>query len=236
MSDPLILLPGMMCDARLFAPQIVALSANHSLHLAPLTAADTVEQLAEQVLARAPDRFAIAGHGLGGMVAMEIQRRAPERVSRIALIATNAQGETPSAAAAREEQIVKARAGRLGEAIQADLGPDDLADGPHRREILDMVLRMATDLGAEVYTRQSRAMQRRPDQQKTLRKLKIPTLVLCGEHDRICPRRRHEFIATLVRGARLEVVEGAGHLPSLEQPETVSRLLGEWLAAPLVLR
>ena len=236
MPDPLILLPGMMCDARLFAPQIVALSASHSVQIAPLTGADTVESLADIVLNAAPQRFALAGHGLGGVVAMEVQRRAPKRVTRIALMDTSAQNEPPSIAANREAAIVKARAGRLDEVMQADMAAQTIAESPHRLEIQQMVLRMAADLGPEVFTRQSRAMQRRPDQQKTLRKLKIPTLIMCGELDRATPPRRHEFMAALVVGAQLEIIANAGFLPSLEQPEMVTELLRDWLAAPLVLR
>jgi len=236
MTETLVLLAGMMCDARLFAPQIVGLSADHSVQLAPISGADTVEPLAEQVLAGAPERFALAGHYLGGMVAMEIQRRAPGRITRLALMDPNAQGELPGLAADRETQIVRACAGQLQQVIRDDIAGNLSVQGPRRAEIEDMVLRMAMDLGPDVYVRQSRALQRRPDQQKTLRKLKIPTLILCGAHDQLTPHRRHDFMATLAHGSRLEVIEDAGHLPSLEQPEKVTALLRDWMRAPLVLR
>jgi len=236
MQEPLILLPGMMCDARLFAPQIAALSGAGCVHLAPTGGADRVEMLAENVLAHAPPHFALCGHGLGGIIAMEIVRRAPQRVSRIALFDTNAQAETPSVAASREEQIVRARSGKLNEVLRDELRVEDLAPSAHRAEIFAMFGRMSEMLGPEVYVNQARAMQRRPDQQKTLRKLKIPTLIACGELDRQTPVRRHEFLAKLVDGARFEIVAGAGHLPSLEQPETVTGLLQSWLEEPMVLR
>jgi len=236
MKEPLVLLPGMMCDARLFAPQIAALSANRCIHLAPVAGAAKVENLAERVLENAPARFALAGHDLGGIVAMEIVRRAPARVSRIALLDTSAQAETPGIAAAREDQIVAAKSGRLDEVLRDELSLEDLAPGPNRAEIFTMLGRMAADLGSEAYVNQARAMQRRPDQQKTLRKLKIPTLILCGELDRLTPVRRHEFLATLVNGATLEIVPGAGHLPTLEQPAVTTQLFEKWLETPLVLR
>jgi pimeloyl-ACP methyl ester carboxylesterase len=236
MTETLVLLAGTMCDARLFAPQIVGLSADHTIHLAPLTGADTVGGLADQVLAGAPQRFALAGHSLGGMVALEIQRRAPERVTRLAVLDTNAQGETPSLAAARETQIVRVRAGLLDQVVREEIDGDLAHQSPRRAEIQDMVVRMALDLGPEIYVRQARALQRRPDQQKTLRKLKIPTLIMCGEHDRLTPLRRHDFMAALAHGSRLEVIKDAGHLPSLEQPEQVTALLRDWMGAPLVLR
>ncbi|MGR3289913.1 MAG: alpha/beta fold hydrolase [Paracoccaceae bacterium] len=236
MGEPLVLVPGMMCDARLFAPQIVALSAVRSIQIAPITGADSVAKLADLVLASAPERFALAGWSMGGGVAMEIQRRAPHRVTRLALMDTNCLGETAAASAAREESIVLAKSGRLAEVIRELIKPEDLAKGPHRREILEAMLRMALELGPKVYVRQSRALQRRPDQQKTLRKLKIPTLFLCGEHDQITPRLRHEFMSTLVVGSQLEIIANAGYLPTLEQPAKVTELLQKWLEQPLVLR
>jgi len=231
MPDPLVLLPGMMCDARLFWPQIVALSAERAVHLAPLTRAETVEALAEDVLAAAPDRFALAGHGFGGIVAMEVLRKAPDRVLRLALIDTNCQAEMPGVAAQREERIVGVRAGKLAEAIQDEIRPSYLAPGPDRLNVMHLVTEMAQALGPDVFVRQSRAMQRRPDQQGTLRRAKTPTLILCGEHDALFPVRRHEFIAHLMPNAALQVIPEAGHLPTLERPRPLTGFLRRWLQA-----
>ena len=97
-------------------------------------------------------------------------------------------------------------------------------------------MEMARDLGPDRFVSQSRALQRRRDQQGTLRRIKCPTLVLCGEHDQLCPPQRHALMAELIEGASLSIIEGAGHLPTLEQPEAVNDLLTDWLRAPLVLR
>jgi len=236
MVEPLVLLPDMMCDARLFLHQIAAFSHERAVHIAPLTLGESVEEIVDGVLESAPERFALAGLGFGGIVAMEIQRRAPGRVTRLALLDTNAQAEMPGIAAAREERIVKAKAGRLKDVIRDEVMPEHLAPGPQRAEILDLVMEMATELGAETYVRQSRAMQRRPDQQKTLRMLKIPILVLCGAYDELTPVRRHEFMATLIPYAQLEIIQDAGHFPTLEQPTETNRIIAEWLTQPLVLR
>ena len=230
------MLPAMMCDGRLFAPQISALSGAHTLQLGSIGHADTIETLAQDALEAAPARFALLGCGIGGMVALEMQRRAPERVTRLALCGTNPRAEKPSEAAQREEMIVKVRAGQLQALRREELEGRALAEGPNRGQILSMALRMASEMGAEVYLNQCRALQRRPDQQKTLRRLKIPTLVFCGEDDRITPPRRHEFMATLVLGAQMEIIPGAAHYPTLENPAHVNRLLREWLEQPLVLR
>lgn len=230
MAEPLVLLPGLMCDARVFGPQIKAFGAARAIHLAPLTAHDTVAALARDVLATAPERFALAGHSLGGIVAMEVARQAPTRVTRLALLDTTSLAETPATSAQREPQIVRVMAGSLVEVTRESLTPDDLAPGPARQTVLDLVMNMALDLGEGVFLRQSRALQRRSDQQAVLRRLRIPTLVMCGELDRLFPEARHRFMADLIPGARLEVVPDAGHLPTLEQPEAVNAAFRTWLA------
>ncbi|TDT74855.1 pimeloyl-ACP methyl ester carboxylesterase [Litoreibacter halocynthiae] len=231
MPEPLVFLPGMMCDGRLYGPQIKALGRDRAIHLAPICAHETVEALATEVLASAPPTFALAGLSMGGIVAMEVVRRAPTRVTRLALMDTNALAETPAYAAAREPQIARVMAGSLVEVMREEMKPDYLAPGAGRQAVLDLVMDMALDMGEGVFLRQSRALQRRPDQQNVLRKLKIPTLILCGEHDRLCPVARHQFMADLIFRATLVVVPDAGHLPTLEQPEAVNAALKQWLAA-----
>jgi len=237
-AEPIVLVPGLASDARVFAPQIVSLSRYRPVHVARITEGTTVEAMAEAVLADAPPRFAIAGHALGGIVAMEVQRRACERVTRIALIATDCLTDTPKIAGWREELIVAARAGRLGEAMRQALPPEGLAPGPGRPELMHEIVGMAMSLGPDIFVRQMRGLQKRPDQQRTLRALRIPTLILGGRHDTLCPVRRQEFMSTLSHGARLEIFEDAGHLPMLETPAETSRVLSDWLdrQAPLILR
>ena len=231
MPEPLVLLPGMMCDARLYGPQIKALGRDRAIHIAPISSHETVEALATEVLASAPQTFALAGLSMGGIVAMEVVRRAPTRVTRLALMDTNALAETPAYAAAREPQIARVLAGSLVEVMREEMRPDYLAPGSGRQVVLDLVMDMALEMGEGVFLRQSRALQRRPDQQNVLRKLKIPTLILCGEHDRLCPVARHQFMADLIFTATLDVVPDAGHLPTLEQPEAVNAALKRWLQA-----
>ncbi len=234
--EPLLFVPGMMCDARLFLPQIIAFSGERAVHVASITRAETVGEMAGQVLEAAPGRFALAGLSLGGIVAMEIIRQAPERVTRIALMDTNAQAEPPPVAAAREPQIVGVMAGRLEEVMAEVMRPEYLAPGPYRMDILQMMTEMALELGEGVFVRQSRALQRRPDQQATLRNIRVPALVLCGEHDGLTPVRRHDFMAGLIPQAMLRIIPDAGHLPTLEQPGATIRALREWLAAPGIRR
>ena len=229
MSLPLVLLPGMMCDARLYAPQIEALSSDYALHVAPIGGYDTVQALANEILANAPPRFALAGLSMGGIVAMEVLAQAPERVARLALLDTNPRAETPEFGARRTPQIEKVKAGGLRGVMRDEMKPNYLTDGPNRGAILDLCMAMAEALGPEVFVRQSRALSARPDQQATLRAFHGPALVACGRDDALCPVERHELMHALMPQSRLLVIDGAGQLPTLEQPEAVNAALRTWL-------
>lgn len=236
MREPVVFLPAMMCDARLYGPLIADLSRDHAVMSAPITDGERVEEIASGLLDVLPKRFALAGLGLGGIVALEVIRRAPDRVSRLALMDTTPLPDTPQQAAARDPLIIRARTGKLAEVMAEEIKQSDLAPGPHRSEIMALVADMAQGLGQDCYVRQARAMQRRRDQQTTLRKIAVPTQIICGEHDVIWPLKRHTFLAELIPSASLSVIEGAGHLPPLEQPEKVVDVLRGWLQQPLVLR
>ncbi|MET4100959.1 pimeloyl-ACP methyl ester carboxylesterase [Roseovarius sp. MBR-78] len=234
-SDAVVFVPGMMCDARLFAPQIADLSRERVVSVAPITGGDRIEEIASGLLDHLPRRFALAGLSMGGIVAMEILRRAPDRVTRIALMDTNSLAETPQSSAGYEPLVAKLRAGMMAEAVELVLGRDVLAPGPQRAEILAQVVAMAEGLGPDVLVRQVRALQRRRDYQAVLRRCQVPALVLCGALDGLTPPKRHDFMAGLIPAARLCMIEGAGHLPVLERPEETTATLRDWLAQPLLL-
>lgn len=236
MNEPLVMLPDMMCDARMFWPQVLEFGTTRAVMVAPITGASSVGALAAAVLDAAPRQFALAGQGMGGVVAMEVLRRAPGRITRLALMGTSPLPETPQAAANREPHIVAVRAGRLLPLVRDDIGPRSIPPGRYRSDIISLMVEMAETLGPDVFVAQSRALQRRPDQQKTLRTTRVPTLVLCGAQDAICPVKRHEFMAELIPNAELEVIDGAGHMPTLEQPAATNAALRTWLHSALVLR
>ncbi len=226
---PVVLIPGMMCDARLWGPQIAALSGSRAVLLAPIAGRDSVAALAADILAAAPPRFALAGLSMGGIVAMEVLRQAPTRVERLALLDTNPKAESETVRAGREPQVAKALAGGLDSVMRDEMKPNYLADGPNRTPILDLCLDMALGLGPEVFARQSHALATRPDSQETLRAWRGPTLILMGEADRLCPRDRHDLMHALIPGSRLAIIPGAGHLPTLEQPQRTTAELTRWL-------
>lgn len=225
---PLVLLPGMMCDVGLFYHQIASLSKERAVHIAPMLA-DNVTDIALSVLEHAPPRFALAGLSMGGIVAMEVIRLAPERVERIALIDTNPKAEADNIRAMRDTQITKVQAGQLAQVMRDEMKPNYLAKGHNRDAILGQCMIMADRLGPEVFVTQSRALQSRPDQQETLRGVTCPALILCGREDALCPVHRHELMAELIPHASLHIIENAGHLPTLEQPQETTAALRRWI-------
>lgn len=234
MTTPLLLLPNMMADARLFQPQIAALSAHRAVHVAPLLG-DTIEDIAARIITHAPPQVALAGISMGGVVALEILRQAPDMVTRIALLDTTAAPEAPDVAAAREPHIARAKAGRLEDVMREEITSHHLAPGPARLEILNLLPDMAKGFGAETYEKQSRAMMRRPDASALLSEIDCPAMVLCGSHDTIFPVSIHKAMAEAIPGSTLEIIDDAGHLPSLEKPDETTAALERWLTGTLLL-
>ncbi len=227
---PLMLIPGMMCDGRMWS-DIASVVPDRMVIHAPITNADTVQELAALILADAPPVFALAGLSMGGIVAMELARQAPDRIERLALLDTNPLAEAPEVAARRQGQIDRVLAGNLAAVMREELKPNYLAPGLHNAPVLDLCLDMALGLGPQVFVRQSVALRDRADQQDTLAGFDRPALVLMGEHDMLCPRERHDLMLRLMPQARLVIVPGAGHLPTLEQPAETLREMVRWLQA-----
>jgi len=226
---PLILIPGMMCDERMWggfnAPP------RHLIHALP-TAHDSMQDLAAAILKDAPERFALAGLSMGGIVAMEILKQAPQRVERLALLDTNPLVEDVLTKARRNLHIAKVRNGQLEKVLREDMKPNYLAAGPNKKAILDLCMDMALKLGPEVFLQQAKALRDRPDQTETLAAFKGPALVLMGEDDRLCPRDRHELMHALMPQSKFAIIASAGHLPPLENPDTTFAHLHNWLSTP----
>jgi pimeloyl-ACP methyl ester carboxylesterase len=225
---PLVLIPGMMCDARMWGGLPNALHLRDVGHTLPV-GAETIEALAANVLRDAPERFALAGLSMGGIIAMEVLRQAPHRVERLALLDTNPLAEVPEMQARRGPQIARVLAGGLEQVMRDEMKPLYLADTPHRTEILDLCMEMALSLGPAIFATQSRALASRPDQTATLAAFKGPALVLMGEHDILCPKPRHDLMHALMPQSRLVIIPGAGHLPTLERPLETTAALRRWL-------
>jgi pimeloyl-ACP methyl ester carboxylesterase len=225
----LVLVPGLLCTGALWAPQIAALADIAACTMADHRRHRTMRGIARSILAAAPERFALAGLSMGGYIAYEILRQAPERVQRLALLDTGARADTPERTAARRELIATAeREGvrRAQEVLMPTLvHPARLDDRP----LVDTVLQMAVDTGLAAFKRQEAAIIGRPDSRPLLASIRCPTLVLVGEQDARTPPTLAREIADAIPGARLEIVPDCGHLPTLERPEAVTRALRAWL-------
>jgi pimeloyl-ACP methyl ester carboxylesterase len=223
----LVLLPGTLCDERLFAHQTEHLADVASVEVGDVTTADTVSGMAAAVLDGAPPRFALAGLSLGGIVAMEIIRIAPQRISMLALLDTSHNLPTPSQVATWELFEDLTRSGRFEEVTGRYL-LDSLLH--HQTpEAKALVLDMAASVGPESFLNQNAAMPTRPDNRSVLPTITVPAMVLCGSEERVCPVSIHEEIAASIPGARLVVVPGAGHLSTIDQPELVTHAMRRWL-------
>ncbi len=227
MGDALVLLPGMNCSPRLWDGVLARLDAP-VVH-GPLDR-PTIDGCVEAMLDRLPPRFALAGLSLGGIVAMALVRRAPERVTRLALLSTNARGPTDAQRTAWSAQRAALAAGTTPRDVQHDLLPVLL----HRRgpDLDATALAMADDVGTDVLDRQLAAQATRVDERPALAAVRVPTLVLAAAEDRLCPVDRHTEIAARVPGAHLQVLDGVGHLSPLEAPAPVAAALRTWLTTP----
>lgn len=235
MKPNILLLPGLLNDASLFTEQIAALSTLATVEVGDLTIADSIPGLASSVLkAASTERFVLLGLSLGGYVAFEIMRQAPERVAGLVLMDTTARPDNAEAKAKREALIKLAETDL--DAVIEQLLPR--LSHPERMNLPDVggtIQSMASGLGKEVFARQQRAIMGRPDSRPSLAAISCQTLVICGQDDLITPPELAMEIASGISHARLEIVAQCGHLSTLDQPEVVSALLLDWIKDPRIM-
>ena len=233
---PLVLLPGLMCDRAVWGDTLPALGGGRDTDIAAYGAIDSLGGMAERVLELAPRRFAMAGHSMGGRVALESFRRAPERVAGLALLDTNYLPRPAGEAGAREErerrallELARASGTRaMGEKwVQSMVHPARLGD----RALIEAILDMFARKSADIFAAQIRALLDRPDAGPLLPAIRCPALVSCGREDSWSPLARHEAMAAAISGARLAVIEDCGHMAPMERPREVAAALAAWLAA-----
>lgn len=226
----LVLLPGMLCDAGLFAHQAEHLSELADVSVGDLTRDDSIAGMARTVLDAAPGRFSLAGLSLGGIVAMEIMRQEPERVERLALLDTSPLPPRPDQLETWDGFEEMTKSGRFMEVTRERLMPALIhPDRRHEAALTDAVERMAVNVGEDAFVRQLSAQRGRPDSREDLARIECPTVVLCGRDDALCPYPLHGEMAHVILGAALVPIEGCGHLSSLERPEAVTAVLGYWI-------
>lgn len=228
-KQPLVLVPGLVCDHELFRHQIATLTDRAQVMVADTMQDDSIAGMADRLLAVAPERFALAGLSMGGYVAQEVMRQAPDRVSRLALLDTNARADRPEQVEAREAQMELARTGRYAE-VPEMLAPmlvheDRVPDAA----FMDQVKAMMQRVGPDVFIQQQTAIMTRPDGRDDLARITVPTLCLCGMEDQLTPPKVHqEMVDRLPRGT-LVTIEDCGHLATMERPRAVTAVLRYWL-------
>jgi pimeloyl-ACP methyl ester carboxylesterase len=226
---PTVLVPGLNCSARLYAPQIPALWRFGPVTVADHLRDDTMAAIGRRILAEAPPKFALVGLSMGGYIALELLRQAPERIARVALLDTGSRADDPERTARREAQIALARAGRLAEVVDM-LWPLLVHRSRHDDEDLRWAVHiMADETGPDAFIRQQTALMSRPDSRPGLGTIRCPALVLVGDGDELTPPALSEEIVAGIAGSRLVVVPECGHLSTLERPEAVNRALVEWM-------
>jgi pimeloyl-ACP methyl ester carboxylesterase len=227
---PLVLVPGLLCSARLFAPQIEALWPHGPVTIADHRRDADMTAIAKRILADAPPRFALAGLSMGGYIAFAMLRLAPERIMRLALLDTSARPDLPAQKEAREKFIGMAQVGKLSDVVKL-LTPRFLHRDHQGDETLVRIVReMADDTGPDAFVRQQRATMTRPDSRPLLAGIQCPTLVLVGGGDELTPPELAKEIAGGISGSRLVTVTNCGHLSTIEQPAAVNAAMSEWIS------
>lgn len=230
-SSSIVFLPGFMCDARLFEPQIETLTqAGFACSVGDLSRACSIERMATMVLKSAPKRFALVGLSMGGIVAFEICKQAPDRVTHLALLNTTARAD--AAGQARKKQLGRVAAGELDLVLREELKPQYLAPSNRTPDRLERLEQMGIDLGEDVFCRQTMALTIRDSYLDMAASILCPTTVIAGADDTVCPIDRHREIAERIDQADLTVLERCGHISTLEQPTLVSQAILELLERP----
>lgn len=228
---PLILLPGLLCDAALWAHQARHLADIADVKVADLTQDETVEAMASRVLKDAPERFALAGLSMGGYAAFAVLRAAPGRVSRLALLDTSAWPDQPEQATRRKILMQLAERGQFKgvtpRLLPLLVHPDRVAE----QKLAGDVMAMAERVGLVAFLRQQRAIMARPDARPLLGSIGVPTMVICGRQDALTPLERNREIAAGIPGAQFAVIEECGHLSTMERPHAATALMRLWLGA-----
>ncbi|MDM0043293.1 alpha/beta fold hydrolase [Variovorax dokdonensis] len=228
--QPLVLVPGLLCDALLWSPQVQGLADVADCWVADATRQDTVDGMARHLLEQCPfERFALAGLSMGGYVAQRVCHLAPERVQRLALLDTNAVADSEAATAQRHDLMRLAPVEGMQAVAELLLPRLVWPQARDHDRLAALVRTMARNVGPKAFIRQENAIIGRPDQREALASITCPTLVACGAQDVLTPPAVHEEMSRRVPGAQLVVFADSGHLSTLEQPEAVNDALRAWL-------
>ncbi len=230
-NETLVFIPGLNCTADLFSAQINALSGNYRIFVANNAGRDSIGDMAQSILNAVHGPLAVAGLSMGGYVALEVVRRAPERVIKLALLDTSAAPDSEEAKRRRRELIKLAQSGQFME-VHRRLWPRLVGKMSLSDEALEnRVLEMMKQTGSETFERQQTAIMNRSDARPNLSNIKVPTLIIVGEEDIITPLDVAENMAASIRGSQLVRLSASGHLTTMERPDEATSAMRRWLAA-----
>lgn len=228
MALPIVIASGQLLTAALWRPLIDAWS-NREVILADNRSDDTISGCAIRLLDNAPPRFVLVAHALGGFVAFEVMRRAPERVAKLVLIATLASADGPAQTARRQGYIDLVESGRFDQVVEERipiLFPESKRGDPY---LVGLARKMAADTGQEIFLAQQRAIMARIDSRPSLAEITIPVLLIRGAEDGITSQAQQDEMLALFPHARLETIAGAGHLPMIEVPEVLAPMIARFI-------
>jgi len=228
---PFLLVPGLNCDARVYAGVAQALWPLGPVTIANHAAGASMEAIAKAILADAPPKFALIGFSMGGYIAFEILRQAPDRVVKLGLLDTSARPDTEESTTNRRRMIALAQKGRFIDAIEQTFPKSLHAENADNSDLYALHRGMAEANGPAIYEQQQEAIIARPDSRPLLASIKVPTLIVVGEGDQITPPEVAKEMHAGIPGSELLIVPRAGHLALLEQPESVHAALKGWAAA-----
>lgn len=231
-----IFIPGLLCTGELFAPQIEALENRLDIEVGDHSRHDTMATIAGSILSGAPDRFVLAGLSMGGYIAFEIMRQAPERVEALILLDTGPHADTAEQTERRKALLALAEAEGIEPVIDQLLPMFIAEDRLGDAELAGTIRKMAMDTGAQTFARQQAAIMARPDSVPTLGQIQCPTLIVCGDKDVLTPPALAREMAAGIAGARLETIPGSGHISTLEQPDAVNAAIAAFLEKAGIVR
>lgn len=230
MLEPVLFLPGLLCDSTLWRAQIDDLGEIVAPCVADLTLDSNVESMARRALIAAPPRFSLVALSMGGYVAFEIMRQAPERVTRLALLSTSAAADDARRSEDRRKAIETLKLGRFM-GVTTRMLPQLIHPPRLEDPVAEAVMAMAQRVGSAAFVRQQEAILLRPDSRPLLSTIAVPTLVAVGDGDQLTPPDASREIHAGIPGASLHILPDCGHLPPMERPENVNALLRNWLTS-----
>ncbi len=231
MKEPLIMIPGTLCDGSLFAAQMEGLKDLADCRIGDHSSSEDLKEVAANIINSVPasSNFSIMGLSYGGIIAFEIWRQAPKRISKMILLNTNYQKPSEATRTKQQQFLGMSVLGEFRE-ITTDFLKDAMLHPKHAQqpEMRQAVLQMAMNVGKEAFFRQIKAQLYRPDSTADLPNIQCPTLVITGREDKVCTVEIHEKMASMMPNAILKIVEESGHLSTMEQPDEVNRMIREW--------